>query len=37
MNLDVQTDTGIKIHGRPETFGRPGQVNNLTHLKTDIL
>jgi len=37
LNLDVQTDTGIKIHGRPETFGRPGQVNNLAHLKTDIL
>jgi hypothetical protein len=37
LNLDVQTDTGIKIHGRPETFGRPRQVNNLAHLKTDIL
>jgi len=37
LNLDVQTDTGIKIQGRPETFGRPGQVNNLAHLKTDIL
>jgi hypothetical protein len=37
LNLDVQTDTGITIHGRPETFGRPGQVDNLAHLKTDIL
>jgi hypothetical protein len=37
LNLDVQIDTDIRIHGRPKTFGRPGQVNNLAHLKTDIL
>lgn len=37
LNLEVQTDIGIKIHGRPETFGRSWQLNNLAHLKTDIL
>jgi hypothetical protein len=37
LNSDVQIDTGIRIHGRPETFGRPGQVNNLAYLKTNIL